>query len=169
MVLQLKIKDLLQKDGELYFPSITSRWGILSSPDWALITFLPVKKDSFHFPENFSSIEFVVEVSDEILAFLERNFTICSLAQCFVDLVGALIGHFWLYVHLQKVMDGSLQFCLNKSELLIDLVSQDFSKNCHIVVFGRVVLDPWNNVIGCLKSETLNLRLFTLSPYFWLR
>jgi hypothetical protein len=39
-------------------------------------------------------------------------------------------------------MDGSLQFCLNKSELLIDLVSQDFSKNCHIVVFGRVVLDP---------------------------
>jgi hypothetical protein len=41
----------------------------------------------------------------------------------FIDLCDVFVWHFSLDVHFQQIVNGGLELCLHKSELLIDLIS----------------------------------------------
>jgi hypothetical protein len=44
---------------------------------------------------------------------------------------------------------------LDKSELFVDLVSQDLSEYAYVVVLGWVCLDAWDDAAGGFDGEVL--------------
>lgn len=106
----------------------------------ALLLFL-VRETALKFPQDFGRVGLIVEVSDEVLAFIVRDFSVDAFAHGFVDFHCVFVGHLGLDVHFEEVVDGGLEFCLDVPELLVYFIPEYFSEDGDVVVLGGVLLD----------------------------
>ncbi len=77
------------------------------------------------------------------------------IVQDLIDFIGALVGHFGFDVHFEQVCYCRFELGLDKSELFVDLVSQDLSEYAYVVVLGWVCLDAWDDAAGGFDGEVL--------------
>jgi hypothetical protein len=78
----------------------------------------------------------VVKILDNIIGLFPCDLMIHFIVQYLIDLIGTFVRHFCFDMHFEEISYSGFELSLNKSELLINLISQNFAKNTNIVVFS---------------------------------
>ena len=171
MVFQLKVQDMLQKYWELYLSTIRYHWVLrsLTSSVGGGIFFLLLDESHFYFPQNFSRIILIIEISNEILALFVRNFSIDLLMEHIVDFISIFVRHFGFDMHFEEITDSRFELGLDEPKFLINFISEYLAKHSYVIVLGWVLLYAGYDIVGGLKGQTLRGKGCTLRPYFWLR
>ena len=123
MVSELEVQNLLEEDRKLDFPSIGSHRGIMLSSSRRRLFLLFLSKERLKSSQNLICIDFVVEISNKILALFSCDISMNPFVDGIVDLHCVFVGHFCFDVHFEEIIDGSFELSLHKSELLIHFIS----------------------------------------------
>ena len=94
MVSELEVQNLLKKDSKLYFPSIGGHRSVMLSSSRGSLFLLFLSKERFKSSQNLICIDFIVEISNEILALFSCDIAVNSFVNSVVDLYCVFVGHF---------------------------------------------------------------------------
>jgi len=128
---------MLQKYRKLYL-STPCKCRVFSGrtpPIGSWILFLLFNEGHLYFPQYFSRVILIVEISYEIFALLIGDLPIDFFGKHVVDFVGIFVGHFGFDVHFEEVVDSGFEFGLNESKFLVYFIPQYFPKHRNVVVF----------------------------------
>ena len=142
VVFQLEIEHAIEELGKLklsYWFLVCQSCLLLSGQSSAgllVLRFLVDVEQNVKLFENGVCILLVVKILDNIIGLFPGDFMVHFIVEDFIDLIGTFVRHFCFNMHFEEIGNSGFEFSLYKSNLFVNLISQNFAKHANVVVFS---------------------------------